>query len=203
MTTFFLVRHGLTEHTGHKLSGRLPDIHLTEEGVAQAKAAGEHLARVPFKAIYASPLDRTMETAKHVAAPHGLRVQVRRGLGEVEFGRWTDKSFRYLRRFKLWSLVQQFPSGVRFPEGESILEVRERAVREIEALRSKHLRQAVCCVSHADVIKLIVAHYLGVHIDLFQRIEISPGSISVVAVGDRGPRVLMVNSSPATPERTG
>ena len=198
MTTFFFVRHGVTEHTGRKLSGRLPDIHLTDEGVAQARAVGDALAKVPFKAVYSSPIDRTLETARHVAAPHGLRVQVRRGLGEVEFGRWTDKSFKYLRRFKLWEVVQRWPSGARFPEGESIREVQDRGVAEVEALRTKHSREVVCCVSHADVIKLIVAHYLGVHIDLFQRIEISPASISVVAVGDTGPRVLAVNSSPGS-----
>ena len=174
----------------------MPDIHLTDDGVAQAKAVGEQLAHIPFKAVYSSPIDRTMETARHVAQPHGLKVQVRRALGEVEFGRWTDKTFKSLRRFKLWEQVQRFPSGARFPEGESMLEVQDRAVAEVERLRRQHPRDVVCCVSHADVIKLIVTHYLGVHIDLFQRLEISPASVSVVGVGSAGPRILTVNASP-------
>ena len=198
MTTFFFVRHGVTSHTGHRLSGRMPEVHLTDEGRAQAEAVGERLRHVPFKAVYASPIDRTMQTARPIASQQGLRVQVRRGLTELEFGRWTDKSFKTLRRTKLWPLIQRWPSGARFPEGESILEVQQRAVGEVEALRAKHRRQTICCVSHADVIKLIVAHYLGVHVDLFQRIEISPASVSVITIGDGGPRVLTVNASPAT-----
>ena len=179
------------------MSGRMADVHLTDEGRAQAEAVGESLRRVALKAVYASPIERTMQTARPIAAQQGLKVQVRRGLTELEFGRWTDKSFKTLRRTKLWRVIQRWPSGARFPEGESILEVQQRAVGEVEALRSKHRRQTICCVSHADVIKLIVAHYLGVHVDLFQRIEISPGSVSVISIGDGGPRVLAVNASPA------
>ncbi|MDQ3986204.1 MAG: histidine phosphatase family protein [Actinomycetota bacterium] len=196
MTTFFLVRHGATAHTGQKLSGWLPDVHLTDEGRAQAEAAADYLARLPLKAVYSSPIDRTMETARPIADRHGLRVQTRRTLGEVEFGRWTDRSFKTLRRTKLWGVVQRFPSGARFPDGESLLEVQQRAVREVELLRMAHPRDSICCVSHADTIRLVVAHYLGVHIDLFQRIEVGAASITVIAVGDQGPRILAVNFSP-------
>lgn len=197
MTTFFLVRHGVTSHTGHRLSGRIPDVHLTEEGRAQAEAVAEQLNRVKLKALYSSPIDRTMETAKPIAERQGLRVQARRGLTELEFGRWSDKTFKTLRRTKLWPVIQQWPSGARFPEGESMLEVQQRGVREVEALREKHPKETVCCVSHADVIKLITAHYLGVHIDLFQRIEISPASVTIISVGSPWPRVLTVNASAA------
>lgn len=196
MTTFFLVRHGATAHTGHKLTGWLPDVHLTDEGRTQAEATADYLAGVPLKAIYSSPIDRTMETARPIADRHGLRVQTRRTLGEVEFGRWTDRSFKTLRRTKLWAVVQRFPSGARFPEGESLLEVQHRAVREVELLRAAHPRDSICCVSHADTIRLIVAHYLGVHIDLFQRIEVGPASITIVGVGELGPRIMAVNLSP-------
>ena len=197
MTTFLLVRHGVTAHTGHKLSGRMPDIHLTDEGCAQADAAADSLARFPIKAVYSSPIDRTMQTARPIAARHGLRVQVRRGLTELEFGRWTDKSFKTLRRTKLWPVIQRWPSGARFPEGESFLEVQQRAVREIENLREKHPRDVICCVSHADVIKLAVAHYLGMHLDMFQRIDVAPASVTAIAIGESGPRVITVNSAPS------
>ena len=200
MTTFFFVRHGVTSHTGHKLSGRLPDIHLTEEGRAQAQAVAERLAGVKLSAVYSSPIDRTMQTARPIAAQHGLRVQVRRNLTELEFGRWTNRSFKTLSRTKLWPVIQRWPSGARFPEGESFLEVQQRAVHEIEDLRARHSGEAVCCVSHADVIKVIVAHYLGMHLDMFQRIDIGPASITAIAVGDGGPRVLTVNAPGGTAE---
>jgi probable phosphomutase (TIGR03848 family) len=200
VTTFFLVRHGVTAHTGRKLTGWMPNVHLTELGVAQAEAVAEFLADVRLTAVYSSPIERTMETAAPIARRQNLKVQRRRRLGEVQFGRWTNRSFGTLRRTKLWAKVQRFPSGVRFPGGETFVEVQRRAVEELEALKEAHPRQTVCCVSHADVIKLIAAHYLGVHIDLFQRLDIGPASTTVIAIGDAGPRVLSVNVPPRMPE---
>ena len=196
MTTFFLVRHGVTSHTGHKLTGRIPGVHLTEEGRAQADAAADALERVPLKAIYSSPIDRAMETAQPIAERHKLTIRKARGLGEVEFGKWSNRSFKTLNKKKLWATVQRFPSGARFPDGESFPEVQARAVGEMERLRRVHPRQAICCVSHADVIKLVAAHYLGTHLDLFQRLVVSPASITVISVGDGGPMVHALNLSP-------
>jgi probable phosphoglycerate mutase len=136
-----------------------------------------------------------METAEIIAADRGLPVQVRDDLGEVRFGRWTNRTFRTLTRTKLWSTVQRWPSGARFPDGESLLETQARALAELDRLHRAHPRHAIACVSHSDVIRLVVAHFLGVHIDLFQRIAIAPASITVVAVGDGGPQVLAVNTS--------
>lgn len=197
MTTIIFVRHAVTSHTGHRLSGRLPGIHLSEEGRSQAEAVAAGLENVPFDAVYSSPIDRTMETARAIAARQGLRVRPRQGLSEVDFGKWTNKTFKVLVRNKLWPVIQRWPSGVRFPEGESFLEVHQRAVGEVEKLRAKHPKQTICCVSHADVLKLIVAHYLGMHMDLFQRLDIGPASVTVIAVGSMGPRVVTVNA-PAT-----
>lgn len=202
MTTFFLVRHGVTAHTGHKLSGWMPDVHLTDDGVAQAEAAADRLARAPIKAVYASPIDRTMETARPIAARHGLEIDVRPALGEVRYGRWTGRTFKSLRRSKLWGAVQQWPSSVRFPDGETLREVQERALDELDRIRAERPRHAVCCVTHADVIRLVAAHFLGVHVDLFQRIVISPASITVVAVGNGGPQVLALNVPPRSLEAT-
>jgi len=195
MTTFYFVRHGLTDHTGQRLSGWQPGVHLSEAGRAQAEAVADRLAVAPLVAVYASPIDRALETARPIAERHKLKVIVRDGLGEVHYGRWTNRSFKSLRRTKLWEVVQRWPSAARFPEGESIRELQARAMTEVEMIASAHTRRAVCVVSHADVIRVVLAHYLGVHLDLFQRIEISPASVSVVDVGEFGPRVLAMNAS--------
>jgi probable phosphomutase (TIGR03848 family) len=195
MTTFYFVRHGLTDHTGQRLSGWQPGVHLSEAGRAQAEAVADRLAEAPLVAVYASPIDRTLETARPIADRHKLKVIVRDGLGEVHYGRWTNRSFKSLRRTKLWEVVQRWPSAARFPEGESIRELQARAMTEVEMIANTHTRRAVCVVSHADVIRVVLAHYLGVHLDLFQRIEISPASVSVVDVGEFGPRVLAMNAS--------
>lgn len=200
MTVFFLVRHAVTDHTGRKLTGWLPDVHLTDEGRAQAEATAQALAGVDFESIFSSPIDRTIETARIVAAPHKLRVSVRKGLGEVQYGKWTDRPLKSLMRTRLWGTVQSWPSGARFPDGESLREVQSRAVDEIEAIRAQH-NGAVCVVSHGDVIKLITAHYLGVHIDLFQRIVVAPASWTTIAVSEHGPKVLTVNALPHADQR--
>lgn len=196
MTTLWLVRHGVTSHTGHKLSGWMPDVHLTDEGREQADAAAELLASMNLEAVYSSPIDRTRETAAAIAARHGLPVRTRRTIGEVEYGKWTNRSFKVLARQKLWGLVQRWPSSVRFPDGETLREVQARALAEVEKIAEAHPNGMVCIVSHADVIKLVLAHYLGVHIDLFQRIVIAPASVSGVRLTTDGPRILSMNVSP-------
>lgn len=198
MTVFYLVRHGVTSHTGHKLSGWMPDIHLTDAGRAQAEAAAESLANAPLKSIYASPIDRTAETAKIIAARHDLRVRTRKDLGEVEYGRWTNKSLKVVAQTKLWTRVQRWPAGATFPDGESFVAVQNRGVAAIEALRARHPKDHVCIVSHGDVIRLVVAHYMGVHLDLFQRIHVTPGSLTVLAITDEGPGILTLNAPPGS-----
>lgn len=195
-TTFFLVRHAVTTHTGSRLSGWTPGVHLSEDGRTQAERVAEHLANVPLKAVYASPLERALETARPIAARHGLDIRRTRGLGEVEYGKWTNRSFKVLTRTKLWSTIMRLPSAAQFPDGESLRDVQERALDEVESIRRAHPKQAVCCVSHGDVIKLIAAHYLGIHMDLFQRIVVLPGSISVIALGDGEPRVVTLGAAP-------
>jgi probable phosphomutase (TIGR03848 family) len=202
MTTFFLVRHAITAHTGARLSGRMKGIHLSDEGRKQADLVAEGVSQVPLKAIYSSPIERAMETARPIAAKHGLPVQVSPEVTEVDFGKWTNRSFKTLRRTKLWERVQRFPSSARFPGGETLYEVQARAVGEIERLASAHSKQSVCIVSHADVIKVIAAHYLGAHLDLFQRIHVSPASVSVITLGDHQPQILALNNSPPPPKES-
>lgn len=196
MTTFFFVRHGVTSHTGIKLTGWMPGVSLSDQGRAEARGAASTLASVKLDAVYSSPIERTFETAEIIAEPHKLEVSVREDLGEVRYGKWTNRNLKSLARTRLWERVQRWPSGARFPDGETLGEVQARAIAALEELRADHPRGRICCVSHADVIRLVVAHYLGVHIDLFQRIVIGPASITVVSVGDSGPMVLAVNMPP-------
>lgn len=191
----FLIRHALTAETGHRLSGWLPGIHLSEEGRAQAQALVERMGAVKLAAMYASPLERTIETAKPLASSKGLRVRVRDGLGEVRYGDWEGKRLETLARTKLWRSVQTRPSNVRFPGGETIRETQARAIAAIERMRDDHSHQPVAVVTHADVIRVLAAHYAGVHLDLYQRLSIAPVSVSVFWLGRGGPRVLKLNDT--------
>ena len=180
----------------------MPGIHLNDEGRAQASAAAEQLAGVSFKGIYSSPIERCFETAEIIAARHKLEIETDEALGEVEYGRWTNRSLKSLMRTKLWTTVQRWPAGMKFPEGETLRAVQARAVDAIEEIRIARPKASVCCVSHGDVIKLVMAHYLGVHIDLYQRIIIGPASVSVVALSEYGPHILAMNSMPSRAEGT-
>jgi probable phosphoglycerate mutase len=172
---------------------------LSEAGERQSAVAADGLAHVRFDAIYSSPIERTMQTARAIASRQAVAVRVRKGLGEVEYGAWTNRPLKSLVRTKLWEQVQRFPSAARFPDGESLREVQSRAIAEIERIVADHPKGKVCCVSHGDVIKLIAAHYLGVHIDLFHRIVIGPASVSVISVTAHGPYVLALNNAALTP----
>ena len=194
MTVLFLVRHAVTEHTGKKLSGWMEDIPLSDEGRAQAEAVADRMAAHKLEAIYSSPIDRTLQTAQPIAARHDLAINTSRAIGEVEYGKWTDRSLKVLARTKLWAQIQRWPSAARFPDGETLREVQVRVVGEIERIVAEHPRGQVCVVSHGDPIKLICAHYMGVHIDLFQRIVVAPASISVLSISGSGPAILALNS---------
>lgn len=191
----FLVRHGLTSHTNERLSGWLPGISLTEEGRKQAEAVAERMRPVKLDAIYASPLERCMETARPLALSKKLRVRVRDGLGEVRYGDWEGKKLRTLAKTTLWKSVMQSPSRARFPGGETIAETQARAVAAIELLREKHPDGSIAVVTHADVIRVLVAYYGGIHLDLYQRLVIAPVSISILWIGTGTPRVLAVNDT--------
>lgn len=191
----FLIRHGLTSHTNERLSGWLPGISLTDEGLEQAAGVAERMRSVKLDAIYSSPLERCMETARPLASSKKLRIRVRDGVGEVRYGEWEGKKLRALAKTKLWRSVMQSPSRARFPGGETLAETQARAVAAIELLREKHPDDSVAVVTHADVIRVLVAYYAGIHLDLYQRLVISPVSISILWVGSGTPRVLAVNDT--------
>lgn len=200
MATLVLVRHATTAATGKRLGGWTPGVHLDDNGRAQAEAVAQRLASAPLEAIYASPLERTQETAKAIARPHGLRVRTRRGIEEVDYGAWTDKPLGQLRRRKMWTTIQSTPSRVTFPDGESIRGMQVRAVDVTEQLAADHAEETIALVSHADVIKAIVAHHLAMPLDAFQRLVVSPASITTLALPQTGAPVLLSFNDTGVPE---
>jgi probable phosphomutase (TIGR03848 family) len=199
-TLVLLVRHGQTPTTGKVLPGRAPGLHLADKGREQAETVAQRIVAIEgpkrkVAAVYASPLERTRETATPIAKALGLRVQRHKGLLEAEFGEWTGAELKKLSKLPEWRTVQRNPSGFRFPGGESFTEMQARICGAIDQLRAAHPGETIVAVSHADPIKAAVAHAMGTHLDLFQRIVVSPCSVSAVLYGNDGPVVLAVNST--------
>lgn len=195
MTQILLIRHAVNDFVKtNKLAGWTPGVHLNDEGREQAEALGKRLSHVPIRHLYASPLERTMETAEAIQRHQSsLEIVPNLEIGEVRYGDWEGQSIAVLRARKMWQLVQETPSRAYFPSGETMRGVQERAVNEIERLAAAHPRELVAVVSHADLIKMVMAHYLGMHLDLFQRIVISPASISTLMLGFGRPYVATMN----------
>ena len=195
-TTILLVRHGQTPTTGKLLPGRAPGLRLADSGVMQAERAGERIAELKrVDAVYTSPLERARETAAPIGKAVGLRPKVDKGLLECDFGDWTGAELGKLMKLPEWRTVQKAPSTFRFPNGESFTEMQVRMVTALDRLRTLHPGGMIVCVSHADTIKAAMAHALGTHLDLFQRIVISTCSISGIVWTTDGPIALTVNST--------
>jgi len=195
MTTILLIRHAATDTAGKKLTGWTKGVHLNDKGQQQAEALAKRLEQAPIKAIYSSPLERTLETARPLARSKELQIVSRPGLGEIRYGQWTGKSIKQLGRNKLWPVIQYSPSLARFPGGESFTETQARLVAEVETLRIRHPKDLIACFSHADSIKLIVAHYLGLPLDMFQRLAVSPASISALQIHSQRAVLLRLNDT--------
>ena len=195
-TLVLLVRHGQTPTTGKLLPGRAPGLHLADTGNEQAAAVAVRIAELPrVDAIYASPLERTRQTAAPIGKILKQRVQIDKGLLECDFGDWTGKELSALMKLPEWSTVQRAPSTFRFPNGESFTEMQTRIVSALDRIRAAHPGGVVVCVSHADPIKAAVAHAMGTHLDLFQRIVVSTCSVSAISYSNAGPVVHTVNST--------
>lgn len=194
-TTILLVRHGQTPTTGKVLPGRAKGLHLADQGLEQAKIAALRISELPVSAVYSSPLERAKETAKPISDALGLKTKIDRGLFECDFGDWTGRKLVELNKLPEWQTVQRAPSTFRFPNGESFTEMQTRMVSALDRLRIQHPGETIVCVSHADTIKAAVAHAMGTHLDLFQRIVISPASVSAITWHAGGPIVLAVNST--------
>jgi probable phosphomutase (TIGR03848 family) len=195
-TLVLLVRHGQTPTTGTTLPGRAPGLHLADKGREQADKVAERLAGLPrLDALYSSPLERARETAAPTAKARKMAVKLDKHLLECDFGAWTGRSLKELNKLPEWTTVQRYPSGFRFPEGESFAEMQHRIVSGIATLVERHKGGVIACFSHADPIKAAVADALGTHLDLFQRIVISTCSVTAIAYGPGGPVVLAVNTT--------
>ena len=206
-TRVVLVRHGVTAQTGPLLSGRLPGIDLSEQGVEQAERAATRLAGLKIGAVYASPIERTTQTAACIAKALGLPVIALVGVIEADYGEWTGGKIADLAKTEEWKVVQVAPSRARFPGGESIREMQSRVISALDAVVAAHPHETVVVVSHADPIKSAIAHYAGMHLDLFQRVHVSPASVTVLEFHTFGVTLVKCNDTgsldeliPATPE---
>ena len=200
MTTVLLARHGLTATTGHTLSGWTPGISLDDRGMAQARALGDRLAGLPLDAIVSSPLERCQQTAAALAAEGQDRpaLATDERFGECHYGDWTGQELKVLAKDPLWKVVQAHPSAVRFPgaDGEAMLDMQHRAVAAVRDWNSRLGEAATYLIcSHGDVIKAIVADALGLHLDLSQRIQADPCSLTVIRYTQLRPFLLRMNDT--------
>lgn len=203
MTVVLLIRHGVTEYVAaNRAAGRTPGISLNKEGRRQAAALAQRLNRLPIKAVYSSPIERTVETAQALAAALGLTVQTRPGLIETDTGDWTGRYYRDIQEQDgaAWRALQEHPKGVRIAGGETVDEIQARMVAEIEAIRRAHAGDIVAVVSHADPIKATLAHYIGLDLNFFQRLIIDPTSVSVLLAGEQHTALLTMNHSGDLPD---
>lgn len=191
----FLVRHAVTAVTGVKLTGRLPGFDLSEAGREQARAAAERLADAPLKMIYSSPLERCIQTAEAIARHHRVGVRTLDQLSEVDYGHWQGRPMKALHATNGWKQLKARPGDFRFPGGETIREAQTRGMSATEGLRAKHRGKAVVVCSHADMVRLLVAGYLGLSIDLYDRITIVPASITILSLGQDPPRLLSLGDA--------
>ena len=174
-TVVILVRHGHTPTTGKILPGRTKGLHLSDLGKDQAEKVASYLSSLnSVNAVYSSPMERTLETAKPIAKAFGKRVRTHQGLIEADFGKWTGRKLSELRKLNDWEKVQKNPSLFRFPGGESFMEMQSRMVSTVTNICENHRGEIVVAVSHADTIKAFLTAALGTPLDLFQRLHISP-----------------------------
>jgi probable phosphomutase (TIGR03848 family) len=196
MALIFLIRHGENEYTRTgKLAGHTPGVSLNAAGKKQAQAIVERLKPVAIQQIYSSPLERARETAAPLAEARGLEIQIREGLGEVGFGEWTGKSLKRLARTKLWRVVQSLPSAMQFPGGESMRAAQLRLVDTLDQIARDHPKDVAAVFCHSDPIKLAVAFYLGMPLDLFQRLQVNTCSITVLRLGAGAPSLVKLNDT--------
>ncbi|MCF6277786.1 MAG: histidine phosphatase family protein [Anaerolineales bacterium] len=198
MPTLLLIRHGENDFVKtSKLAGRLPNIHLNERGREQAAALAKNLGRLPLKAIYASPLERAVETAQPLAQSCQLNIIQDPALMDIDIGAWQGRSWKALSRTKAWKIVQHAPTRFTFPAGESFLGAQTRLVNAMEKILAAHkAKDVVAVVFHADPIKLVICHYLGLPLDRFQRLTIETGSTSLLQVNPMGAQLLKMNIMP-------
>ncbi|MDQ3846567.1 MAG: histidine phosphatase family protein [Bacteroidota bacterium] len=195
MTRFLLIRHATNDTVGKRIAGRMAGVRLNKEGWVQAQKLAERLAHLPITAIYSSPLERAMETAEPLARLLQRSTIPCEDFLEIEFGEWTNGTLEELQPQPLFQRFNLFRSCTRIPGGETMLEAQVRMIAGMEKLYNRHQNETVAIISHGDLIKAAIAYYAGIHLDLFQRLEISPASVSIVEVYDETARILLVNDT--------
>lgn len=195
MPAILLIRHGENQYVKvGRLAGRLPGVHLNEKGQVQAQMIADKLGSIRIKAVYSSPLERAMETAKPLAEVLELQVISQEGLLETDYGEWQGKTLKSLRRRKLWPIVQNAPYLMRFPGGESFAECQLRVCQAIESISQRHKpKDIVACFFHSDPIKLAIAYYIGLPLDNFQRLAIAPASVTTLFISESGSHLVNMN----------
>ena len=193
MATFYLVRHGSNDWLGKGLAGRLADVHLNAQGRDEAERVAEFLARKGIQRVISSPLERTRETAEPLARRLGLEVEISEAVLEVDFGDWNGRSLAELKEIREWGYFNTFRSGTRIPNGETIVEIQARMVVALERFRKETPEGNIAIFSHGDPIRAALVFYLGMPLDFLTRLEVSPGSCSILRLFDWGVEVLGIN----------
>jgi broad specificity phosphatase PhoE len=193
-TIFFLLRHAAHDNVGGFLAGRADGIYLGEAGKAQAERLGRRMAREQFAKIHSSPRERAQQTAAAIAAATGVQsVETAEALDEIDFGEWSGKTFEVLDTDPLWRRWNSLRAMTRTPGGETMLDVQRRVLDFMQEQARNHPEDRLVLVSHADIIKAAVSYFLGLPIDAWSRFDIDPASITTLATGDWGTRLLTLN----------
>lgn len=197
MTEIYLIRHGRSiANTKGILAGRLPKIELDEIGISQARALGQNLASIDLREIYSSPLERCMATAASIMEQNQKikKMHVADEFVECDYGKWSGKKISKLSLLPLWKVIQKTPSQVVFPDGEAMVQMSSRATDGLmKLLNSKKSSRKIAIVSHADVIKALIAFAMGLHLDNFQKLIIDPASISKLSWQDNSFYIDFIN----------
>ncbi len=194
MATFYLIRHGLTDAPPNILCGRMPGVHLTPEGRIQAQRLAERFRGFSLSALYCSPLERTIETATPLAELLDVPIQVIEDISEIDYGDWTARDFAELESDPQWHVYNMHRTGAHIPGGEHVLQLQNRFVAFMERARLKDPNGHIALVSHQDPIKTAVAHFFGLHLDMFARFEISHASVTIITIEDMSARFLTLNN---------
>jgi broad specificity phosphatase PhoE len=194
-TTFYLIRHAEKAVTGNVLAGRADGVHLSEEGFCQRRQLTRRMARETIHRIFCSPRERTRETVAALAEQKDLDIETCADIDEIDFGEWTGKTVEELEPDACWQQYNAFRSGLRIPGGERMLDVQTRFVTAMLRLHETCPDQGIVLASHGDPIKLAIAYFAGAPLELFDRFEISPASVSTIVIGAYGPKLLHLNDT--------
>jgi probable phosphoglycerate mutase len=198
VTIFFLVRHGTHDLLDRVLCGRMPGVSLNAKGREQAEQIGRRLSQERIDLLQSSPLERANETAAPIARHTGAALELVPALNEIQLGEWSGRTFEEIKAEPAWQQWNKARQVARAPGGESMLEAQQRVISHIDHVRARYPDARVVLVSHSDVLRAIILYYLGMSLDEFGRIEISPASVSTLVVEEWGAKILALNEVSAS-----